>query len=284
MFKINRKTHKPEIMDQWDINGITLITHSGEYLVNVSVTITKMYKSWYDTPTLIERIFNKEKMYWYKVKFVITNDDLADVLNEINADNGLEFNVLNDSISRPVITQDVIERLAIFNPNCIKMNRRRKENKSWRHKTVIDHVKHDNKIKFGCFTCIYKFFGGDTSGWTSIISLRIGSDDEYGIRFAIGILGVHFYIFSWKLYKILYKLGSVGKPIWDRDNQSWAAYYYDYKKWAPNHKFKNALVTSFDYEIGLSRANGFFFNGEVDGCSKGIRSFNPWRNKLWRII
>lgn len=65
---------------------------------------------------------------------------------------------------------------------------------------------------------------------------------------------------------------------------TWIEFHTLLKKWQKEHKIEYFLDSDFHIEFGINRAYGFYFQKEVDHSTKGKVYFNPWRNKLWRLI
>lgn len=305
------KRKETEILMSWELHNIKVTTNVGEQTHSFKCQLTKHYLRRQDI-TLFERFIVGYKNYFYRVNVTPLDPrgirenrdkDYLGAFSEEGNDAIREFSLALDrptrtfepSLLKSELNKHIIEYLKKLNPayKIEKYKKIKREKKKWYRRTLIEKYSKNDNNYFSIYTAIYPFVGYDLSGHTTILSFSFIHDGELGMGFELGILGFHICFISHSFHEWFFKKVLKAKvPQFNRVDETWEEYYSKYKQWKKDHKVWNFFHNTFRIDIGVNRANGFYYLPEIDGSTcygwrnglKAAHYFNPWRNIFWNLI
>lgn len=293
------KRREPEVIREWKLKAVPVKTNVGLQVTDLNCKLVKSYGS-RDERTMFEKIILGYKDYWYYIDVEPVNPirenrdkDFLPPFSEEGNDATYSFSLGLGVVRRnnePDISEEacnlrILRYLDGFDPDKRrKKSTKGKRKEKWTNKTLWHKTFNNYNECCGMFTAIYPFSGDFLSGHTDIVAFDVVNDDEDGFGFNFALFGVHFYFRSKTLQKLLLRRFVKHRPKWNKEEMTWIEFHTLLKKWQKEHKIEYFLDSDFHIEFGINRAYGFYFQKEVDHSTKGKVYFNPWRNKLWRLI
>jgi hypothetical protein len=294
------------VVDEWVLPQVEIMTNVGLQITDLKCQLVKHIAAW-DVFTLFEKYVLGYRDYWYRIDVEPENpirhnrdkdylpgfsDEGNDATHSFSLGMGATRRWELENISREACTNKILVSLQEYDPVVKKQQAKkwRERKEPWTNKTLFSkrwHDEHYNDTAYmSLYTAIYPFHGHDLSGWTDIFSLCLRNDDEDGFGIEIALFGVHFTWLSRTLQKKLLNPFIKHRPVYDRKGMEWSQYYPLLLQWQKDYPFEHMMDSDFRIEIGVNRANGFFFRKELDHSCRTdwSKKFNPWRNKFWNLI
>lgn len=299
LFKIKKflrgKEKEPEILKEWTIPDVTIKTNIGEQLVDLKCQLKK-YFIHRSNISLVERFILGIKPYFYRVNIDPSrpirenrDKDYLDCPSDEGNDAMYSMSICLEEVTRkkqPDLSEESLNHSVLNSFDYAKHNnviyKKKKHSgrkEKWTNKTLFKKYDY-NDNEFGLYTAIYPFYGSDISGCTNLLSVSIFNHDEQGYGFDISILGFHFYAHSrsfktWFNHKVL-KIRCIR---WE-NGVPWEVFKKQKAHWTKVHPVWNFLTTSWNFELGISRAKGIFYRSEFDGCRVNR---GPWWRRNWNF-
>lgn len=291
-----QKVRSPEVVKTFVMKDMDIVTNVGLQTLDLHCSLVKHH--WGDRVTLAEKLFFGYKNYGYRLDIKPSRpirenrdkdylDGFSEEGNDATYETSLGLGIISNS--NPENTTDEYLKIMVYNwakefSPMKKSQRVREKKKSWRSRMLFKKNSKDYDKSFQIWTNIYPFHGSDLSGHTDIISFELATNDEDGVQFHFCLFGITFYLSSFPLYKWLHKKIVKNRPTWNRNEMDWKAFDKVRTQWEKEYPREAFFDNDFRIEVGVNRAYGFFYRKEKGFSSYGTKSFNPWRNKFWKLI